>query len=434
MSSLIITGTKKAAKKIIPKSKKGKVAAAGAAAVGVGMARGGEEKPTNITTAATPSLDAQNSNPPITGGTTGNSTLLGLPTGTAIKAGTSGFPGIPYRLDYSGPTYTSASAVKGDAEKYFATKSASEKAALLLRLGQIPNLYSKGMAPNSAYVQSMGNRIIWRPEDAKALESVLLVQDQLGDATPDVTLSNLISTPNLASKFFGKVSVAAKAVTPLAAIEAELNNKFLDLFETQADSGLVKAYAKEINKLESTTGITAQQKEDILLKYVQKKANDVYNLGQTGMVPGATDKGALGRVVRSIRTAYEDNGIPTNEKDIYNKAVQSLRSADAYKNVIDGVTMQASTIMPAFKDLFAQGKNAREVLSPWINIRAQILDIPADQIKVSDMYDIGSGAAPISIQDYKRQLYKSPEFKKTDAYKERSLGDMQALLKAFNIG
>lgn len=434
MSSLIITGTKKAAKKIIPKSKKGKVAAAGAAAVGVGMARGGEEKPTNTTTAATPSLDAQNSNPPITGGTTGNSTLLGLPTGTAIKAGTSGFPGIPYRLDYSGPTYTSADAVKGDAEKYFATKSASEKAALLLRLGQIPNLYSKGMAPNSAYVQSMGNRIIWRPEDAKALESVLLVQDQLGDATPDVTLSNLISTPNLASKFFGKVSVAAKAVTPLAAIEAELNNKFLDLFETQADPGLVKAYAKEINKLESTTGITAQQKEDILLKYVQKKANDVYNLGQTGMVPGATDKGALGRVVRSIRTAYEDNGIPTNEKDIYNKAVQSLRSADAYKNVIDGVTMQASTIMPAFKDLFAQGKNAREVLSPWINIRAQILDIPADQIKVSDMYDIGSGAAPISIQDYKKQLYKSPEFKKTNAYKERSLGDMQTLLKAFNIG
>ena len=41
MSSLIITGTKKAAKKIIPKSKKGKVAAAGAATVGVGMARGG---------------------------------------------------------------------------------------------------------------------------------------------------------------------------------------------------------------------------------------------------------------------------------------------------------------------------------------------------------------------------------------------------------
>jgi len=96
--------------------------------------------------------------------------------------------------------------------------------------------------------------------------------------------------------------------------------------------------------------------------------------------------------------------------------------------------MQASSVMPAFKDFFARGKNAREVLSPWINTRAQVLGIPADQIKVSDMYDIGAGAAPISIQDYKRQLYKSPEFKKTDAYKERSLGDLQTLLKAFNIG
>jgi hypothetical protein len=50
------------------------------------------------------------------------------------------------------------------------------------------------------------------------------------------------------------------------------------------------------------------------------------------------------------------------------------------------------------------------------------------------MYEIGSGPTPLSIQDYKKQLYKSPEFKKTDTYKQRSLGDMQTLLRAFNIG
>ncbi len=83
-------------------------------------------------------------------------------------------------------------------------------------------------------------------------------------------------------------------------------------------------------------------------------------------------------------------------KAMEKEQIRKAYLADAYKNVIDGVTMQASTIMPAFKDLFAQGKNAREVLSPWINTRAQVLGIPADQIKVSDMYDIGSGATPIS--------------------------------------
>jgi hypothetical protein len=431
MSALIPIA--KTAKKIIPKSKKGKIAGAAAAAFGISAVRDKNEKPTESTT-MTPSQDAKNQNAPTTG-STDNKGLLGLPIGTPIRSGSSGFPGVPYRLDYSGPTYTTASAVKGDAEKYFATKSAPEKAALLLRLGSIPNLYRSVPAPTSAYVSSMGNRVIWRPEDADALESIILVQEQLGDATPDITLTNLISNPNLTSRFFGRGSGTAKATTPFAAIAAELNDKFLDLFETIADPKLAKQYAKEINSLEaSPAGITAQQKEDILLKYVQKKANEVYNISQTGLTPGVIDKGSLGRVVRSIRSAYDDNGIPTNEKDIYNKAVQSLRSADAYKNVIDGVMMQASTVMPAFKDLFAQGKNAREVLSPWINTRSQVLGIPADQIKVSDMYEIGSGPAPLSIQDYKKQLYKSPEFKKTDTYKQRSLGDMQTLLRAFNIG
>jgi hypothetical protein len=435
MSALIPIA--KTAKKIIPKSKKGKIAGAAAAAFGISAVRDKNEKPTESTT-VTPSQDAQNQNAPITG-STDNKGLLGLPIGTPIRAGVSettsgGFSGIPSGSTFA-PSYTTASANKGDAEKFLASQSIAEKAALLLRLGQVPNLYPSGQAPTPAYVQSMGNRIIWRPADATALEGILGIQDQLGDPTPNATLSNLISNPVLASKYFGTVTTKAKAVTPLAAIEAELNDKFLDLFETQADAKLIKSYAKEVNALEaSPAGITAQQKEDILLRYIQKKANEVYNLSETGLTPGAIDKGSLGRVVRSIRSAYDDNGIPTNEKDIYNKAVQSLRSADAYKNVLDGVAMQASTVMPAFKDLFAQGKNAKEVLSPWINTRAQVLGIPADQIKVSDMYEIGSGPTPLSIQDYKKQLYRSPEFKNTDAYKQRSLGDMQTLLRAFNIG
>jgi len=419
MSSLVPIA-KKVAKKVVPKTKKGKIAGIAAGALGINLANGGDDKPTT-TTALTPSQDAKNNNPPETTGT-GNATLLGLPLNAPIKAGTSGFPGIPYRLDYTGPTYTSATAVKGDAEEYFATKDAAQKAALLLRLGQIPNLYSEGQAPTSAYVSSMGNRIVWRPADAKALEGILLIQDQLGDATPDITLSNLISNPGLASKFFGKVTTKAKATTSFAALEAEFNSTFLDVFESPAEAGAAKAYSKEINKLESTTGITPQQKEDILLKYVQKKANEIIT------IPGAIDKGSLGRVVRSIRNAYSENGIPINDKDIYGKAVQSLRSPDAYKNVLDGVMMQASLVMPAFKEGYGRGESARTQLSPWINTRAEILGISPDQIKTSDMYEVGSGPVPIPVPEYKKLVYKSEEYRKSDRFKIRSLNDKQALI------
>jgi hypothetical protein len=370
-------------------------------------------------TGLTPSQDAANTNPPPTSSASGK-TLLNLPPNTPIKTGKN--------------TTTTASEIEGNAELFFANKTPAERAALLLRLGQIPNLYPTGQAPNSQYVGAMGNRIVWRPADATALKNILLIQDQLGDATPDATLTNLISNPGLSSRFFGKVSAAPKAVTSLSALEAEMNAKFQDLFETPADKSMVKAYAKEVNRLEAGAGITAQQKEDIFLKYTQKKANDLYSLSQTGMAPGVTEKGALGSYVRNIRAAYADNGIPMNEKDIYTKAVSSLRSKDAYNNTISGIQMQAATIMPAFKDLINQGKTAKEILSPYINLRAQILEIPADQIKVSDMYDVGSSDKPVSIQDYKNKLYGSDAFRKTNAFKERSLGDMQALLKAFNIG
>jgi len=411
--------TKKVVKKVIPKTTVGKVAAAAAAAVGINTIRNDSKPADKKTTAIRPSDQIEAAKGGITVGQEGQGlTLSGLPKGFQISgAGAAQFE-------------------KGAGATVLANLGLKERAALLANMGRIPGLYSPGTAPSPDFINKMlmENTVIPRDADLKALDKIAAIADWSADTISN-TVIKFANNPALSQQFFGKISATPKAVTSPAALEAELNNKFLDLFESQADPALAKAYVKEINALESKSkSVSAQQKEDILLKYVQKKANELYNLGQTGMVPGATDKGALGRVVRSIRTAYEDNGIPTNEKDIYNKAVQSLRSADAYKNVIDGVTMQASTIMPAFKDLFSQGKNAREILSPWINTRAQVLGIPADQIKVSDMYDIGSGATPISIQDYKKQLYKSPEFKKTNAYKERSLGDMQTLLKAFNIG
>ena len=371
------------------------------------------------TTGTQPTESATNAAAGITIGQTNDAkTLSGLPKGTPIKgAGTATFE-------------------KGAGALKFANLSLDDRATLLLRMGQIPGLYATGLAPTPDFIskQIKSGSIVPRDVDFQALEKIAAISDWSGDTT-DNTIVKLSSNRGMAEQFFGKVTPAVKTVTSYSAIESDLNSKFLDLFESKPDAGLIKAYAKEVNALESSkSGITTQQKEDILLKYVQKKANDLYNLNQTGMAPGTTDKGALGRYVRSIRTAYDSNGIPINEKQIYSKAVESLRSQDAYKNVLDGVTMQATAILPAFKDFFAQGKTAREVLSPWINLRSQILEIPEDQIKIQDMYNVGSGEKAMSINEYKKMLYASDEFKKTNAFKSRSTNDLQTLLRAFNIG
>jgi len=368
-----------------------------------------------------PSAEAQQvigNTPNTVGGSTKG--LSGLKPGTPIKTGPS--------------TYTKSSAeyIAGAGAIKFSTLAPQERAQLLLRMGQVPNLYAKGMAPTTDYInrQLKAGYVTPRPEDFSAYEKILAISDFAGEQ-PDNIIIKFANNPKLSEQFFGKITTPAKAVTPLSQLQADMDNKFLDLFDSKADAGLVKAYAKEINTLElSKAGISSQQKEDILLKYVQKKADNVYSIGGVA----ATDKGALGRSVRTLRSAYADNGIPIDDKQIYNKAIQSLRSPDAAKNILEDINMQAGIVMPAFKDFYAKGKSAREVLSPYINLRSRILGIPEDQIDTKDMYDVGSGAVPLSIQEYKKQLYRSEDFKKTDAFKERSMNDMQSLLRAFNIG
>ena len=367
-----------------------------------------KKKPSSEKSTGTSASDfATNAEKGITVGQSNNeSTLSGLKSGTEIKGG------------------GKAELQKGAGANAFAVLEPTDRAALLLNLGRIPNLYSPGTAPTPDFISKMlkDGYVVPRMEDFAAYEKIIAHAEWAGD-TPNNSLIKFANNPRLAEQFFGKVSSVPKAVTSPAALQAELNSKFLDIFETKADSKLAKEYATEINNLESTkAGASTQQKEDILLKYIQKKANEL------GALPGTADKGSLGRVVRTIRNAYDDNGIPTNEKDIYSKAIQSLRSKEAAQNIIDGIMMQASTVMPAFKEGYARGESARQQLSPWINTRAQILGISPDQIKTSDMYEVGSGPVAIPIPEYKKLVYKSEEYRKSDAFKTRSLNDKQALI------
>jgi hypothetical protein len=367
-----------------------------------------KKKPDSQKSTGTSASDAAlNAEKGITVGQSNNdSTLSGLKSGTEIKGG------------------GKAELQKGAGANAFAVLEPTDRAALLLNLGRIPNLYSPGTAPTPDFISKMlkDGYVVPRMEDFAAYEKIIAHAEWAGD-TPDNSIIKFANNPRLAEQFFGKVSSVPKAVTSPAALQAELNSKFLDIFETKADSKLAKEYAREINNLESTkAGAGTQQKEDILLKYIQKKANEL------GALPGTADKGSLGRVVRTIRNAYDDNGIPTNEKDIYSKAIQSLRSKEAAQNIIDGIMMQASTVMPAFKEGYTRGESARQQLSPWINTRAQILGISPDQIKTSDMYEVGSGPVAIPIPEYKKLVYKSEEYRKSDSFKTRSLNDKQALI------
>ena len=195
----------------------------------------GSQKPTG----ASASDFALNAEKGITVGETGKgSTLAGVESGTQIKGG------------------GKAELQKGAGARAFAILEPEARAALLLNMGRIPNIYSPGMEPNPDFVGKMlkDGKVVPRTEDFAAYEKIAAYAEWAGEV-PANTVIKFANNPDLAKQFFGSVSTAPKAVTSPASLQAELNDKFLDLFETKADPKLAKEYAKEINALESTLSL-----------------------------------------------------------------------------------------------------------------------------------------------------------------------------------
>jgi hypothetical protein len=254
------------------------------------------------------------------------------------------------------------------------------------------------------------------------------------------SVAKLFSNQNLAMQYFGTGGAkSGPSVTPSDALVAELNSNFLDIFNAAPDKKTASAYAKEVQQLEikQKGAISAQQREDIRLKYIQRTASTRYKT-VTGTADTADDamlqEGALGATVRTLRQAYSNNGVPINESEIYKKAIQATRSPQALENILNVTKQQATALFPAFKDLIAQGADVSDLVSPYASIYSQIYNKPISQLKPSDFYDVASGDKPISPDAYKKTLYARPEFKDTDTYMNKKQSALSAIVRAFGIG
>jgi hypothetical protein len=69
-----------------------------------------------------------------------------------------------------------------------------------------------------------------------------------------------------------------------------------------------------------------------------------------------------------------------------------------------------------------------------MRLKSTIWEKNDTDINPSDMYDVMEGDKLRNINDYKMSLYKSPEYKKTQGYQEKTIGDVQGLLSYLRIG
>jgi hypothetical protein len=386
----------------------------------------------------TPSEDTAGNPPVNTGGGTSNS-LTGLPIGTPVQRGTE--PRYTTGAGVSDvPAFVKAQYTKDAPFTVVANMSNQEKADLLLRLASIPNVYPPGMAPTVEFIQRQGVGITFRPTDYDALTKLMIHADYSGQSY-NQSLSDFVTDPGLADKYFGKVSEVPKkiALTPQAALVDDINARFMDLFETGADTKMAAAYAKEYNKAELAAGgagLTQTQRENIFQKYVEATA-----LGRFKTVKGTADTaddmklelGVLGQTIRQIRGAYSDNGIPVSEKQIYQDALAGMKSSVALSNKMESINLHAATQMPALKDWIAKGNTAKQFLSPYITSYSKIYGVPENQVTVDKFYEAFQGQVPLSVSQWEAEQWKKPDIKNTKYYQDTRKNDLRAMADAFGV-
>lgn len=413
----------------------------GAAQVAAAAKNKAKAKTKNVTSTL---AEDTSGNAPADVGTTKTS-LSGLPVGTKIRVGTTqgaAYSGGTPKAVSATPVYAKATYTPESVYSIPASLSNSEKANLLLQLAYIPGLYATGQAPTQDYIRRMGDGITLRPEDYTAFTKVLTVADQSGQDYSS-TLLKFINNPSMSQQFFGKVTATAKQIITSSpdALSAELNSRYLDMFNVAPDKKTTDAYIKEITTMEKKAGmagqnLTSQQREDVFNKYVANSANTLF--AKVKGTPDTTDdkqieQGALGATVRLIRNAYSDNGIPIKEGDVYKLAIKSTRSQQALQNTLDDINMQASIQFPALKDWLAKGKTAKAFFSPYISAYSKIYGTPEDQVDITKFHDVAAGTSVVPVNQWIKDQWKNPEIKNTQYYKETNRNDLRAVADAFGM-
>ena len=381
--------------------------------------------------ALTPSQEALGAGTP-PASASGKPGVTGVPTGTQVTVGFKPTYGFGVKV----PVTKTTQYAKGDGYTEFVKLSNADKISLLSTIAQIPGLYAKGKAPTGELLSQMAStlNVAPRPEDVTAIEKVMAYADSVGlDYT--TAANNLFNNPKLAQNFFNIKGTTTGTVTVSdpASLSLELDSKFMDLFNTPADKKAAAAYAKEVNAAEKAAQgkLPADQREQILLKYVQKQAASIYGQGQDKFM---SQEGLLGQTVRDLNAAYTQNGIPVTQQQIYQDSINSLRSAQAKQNVLDKINLQATALYPAIKDYILQGMSARDVLSPYISRYSQIYGIPAAQVPMSKLSVVASGDKLMSLKDWDTVLYKDPDYKLTQDYQNKTMNDVGSLLNFLRIG
>ena len=213
---------------------------------------------------------------------------------------------------------------------------------------------------------------------------------------------------------------------------ADIQEEFSTVFGEAAPKEVIIAYREELKKLElsrttkttkiggvkvGTYGVSEQERTNLMQKYVRQYAAVKIAKAELGDKDAinSLQKGTFGVTLTSLRGAYADNGLKMTPDSLYKIALDSALDPTKLKSNLDLIRIQAKTIFPALSDKIDAGYSVKQLLSPYLQARATILEEDPDLVDISTLSDVASDATKglKSLYDYQISLRNDPKWSYT---------------------
>jgi len=183
-------------------------------------------------------------------------------------------------------------------------------------------------------------------------------------------------------------------------------------------------------------GVSPQERRDILEKITKAYATAKIELAKTGdpKAVASLQRGSFGVTYTTLKKAYSENGIPFNDAAIGKLAVESSVNSNILNSNINLINLQAKTYFPALADKIDKGYTVKQLLSPYLQTRANILEEDADGIDLKELQSVAKDPKGLmGLYDYEISLRKDPKWRFTKNAQDSLGGLARDLTKMFGL-
>lgn len=234
---------------------------------------------------------------------------------------------------------------------------------------------------------------------------------------------------------------------------ADIQDQFRTMFGESAPKEVINAYRDELKSLEmsrttktknvkgvevGTYGVTELERKNLINKYLNQYAQVKIANAQTGdpAAKAALTKGAFGLTYTTLRQAYSDNGIPMDTKGLNfaSLVTESALNPDRLKANLNLVNLHAKTLFPALGDKIDSGYTVKQLLSPYLQTRAEILEEDPDNIDLTKMIDVAKDPKGLmGLYDYQIALRNDPKWRFTKNAQDSMSQVAKGLAETFGL-